>query len=107
MTRIIIRRVLEEIKMRIAIDQHKNIYEVEPRTYTDIRDTRCPVTGVDLSVSDDGDMVVEHVYNPLVMRTKEGNELGLCMRDDTIEMTVPGTNRHYRVDMKTGEIHEM
>ena len=93
--------------MRIAIDQHKNLYEDEPRTYTEIRDTRIPVTGVNLSVNDAGDMVAEHVYNPLILRTSEGNELGLCMRDDTIEMTVPGSDKHYRVDMKTGEIHEM
>jgi len=51
--------------------------------------------------------VLKKVYNPLILKTEEGNQLALCMRDDTIEMTVPGSGKHYQVNMVTGEIFKM
>lgn len=55
--------------------------------------------------SDEG-IVLElgEIFSNTVLRTSEGNELSVCMRDDTIELLVPGTGKWYRVNMKTGEI---
>jgi len=40
-----------------------------------------------LSVREDGLIELEEVYNPIVLKTKEGKEFGVCMRDYGIEVT--------------------
>lgn len=52
-------------------------------------------------------LVLQKIYNSAVLRTKEGNEFAICMRDDGFEMSVPGSDKWYRVDVETGEIKEM
>ena len=39
-----------------------------------------------INVNEGRDFVLEEVYLPVVLRTREGNEYGICMRDDTIEI---------------------
>jgi len=55
--------------------------------------------------------VLEEVYSGVLMRTDEGNEIGICMRDDTLEINVcPGgtdTENWWRVNMQTGRIECM
>jgi len=60
-----------------------------------------------LEVAQNYTVVLKEVFNPIILETEEGNQLVVCMRDDTIEMTVPGSDRHWRADMETGEIVEM
>ena len=53
-------------------------------------------------------IILEEVFNSIILRTAEGNEFAICMRDDTVEMKVCGDDPHtdewYRADMKTGEV---
>lgn len=54
-----------------------------------------------------GDLVLEEVYTGVLLRTKEGNEIGICMRDDTFEIVVlpQGKNgKWHHVNMETGLI---
>lgn len=51
-------------------------------------------------------IILKEIYCDTVLETEEGNQLSVVMRDDTIEMCVPG-KEHYRVDMKTGEIRKL
>lgn len=51
-----------------------------------------------------GNIVLKEVFNSVILETEEGNQLAVCMRDDTFEMKVVGTDKWYRVDPKTGDI---
>ena len=51
-----------------------------------------------------GTFVLKEVYNSVVLETKEGNKFAICMRDDTVEMKVVGSDKWYRANMDTGEI---
>ena len=58
---------------------------------------------------DGGTFVLEQIYNSILLRTREGNEFAICMRNDTVEMKVclgdPRQDRWYRANMQTGEIY--
>lgn len=56
---------------------------------------------------DGGTMVLKEVFNSVVFETKEGNRFALCMRDDTVEMTVVGSDKWYRANMAFGNIEEL
>jgi hypothetical protein len=45
-----------------------------------------------ISVTEKYDIQLEEVYNGVILKTKEGNTVGICMRDDTFEFTVKGVN---------------
>jgi hypothetical protein len=60
-----------------------------------------------ISVSEDGSLILEEVYNSVILRTSEGNELALCMRDDTIEMKTVKSDKWHRANMESGDIYEM
>ena len=58
-----------------------------------------------ISPDQDGTLILEEVYNGLEMRTNEGNKLGVCMRDDTFEITTEdkrGRMVHSRLDIESG-----
>lgn len=59
-----------------------------------------------VSVNEHGDLVLEEVYNSVILKTSEGNEIAICMRDDTFEMTVVGSGKWHRVNMQTGDIEK-
>jgi hypothetical protein len=52
--------------------------------------------------------IISQVYSGAFLETSEGNRIGFCMRDDTIEFTVipKGSDRRqgYRVNMQTLEV---
>ena len=50
---------------------------------------------------------LQEIYGNTVLETAEGNQLAICMRDDTIEMKVVGKGGWYRVNMQTGAIENM
>ena len=56
-------------------------------------------------------IILEEVYNGIMMRTSEGNRIGICMRDDTFEINIipKGSMEQnwWRVNMQTGVIEEM
>ena len=61
---------------------------------------------------DDGQTIrLREVYSGVKIETAEGNSIGVCMRDDTIEINVmPGgenTSNWWRVNMQTGTIIPM
>ena len=48
------------------------------------------------------------IYCNTVLETSEGNQVAICMRDDTIEFNI--INHHpcwYRINMQTGEVFPM
>lgn len=55
----------------------------------------------------DGNIVFKELYEPIVLETREGNRFVLAMRDDTIELSVVGSERFYRAEIETGEMVEM
>lgn len=64
-----------------------------------------------IRVAEDRTIVLEEVYSGVALRTSDGNELGICMRDDTFEINVMPGGRHtqnwWRVNMQDGSIASM
>jgi len=60
-----------------------------------------------LSIDEDYTIVLKEVFNSVVLETAEGNRFSVCMRDDTVEMTIPGSDRWFRANMETGDIEEL
>lgn len=67
-----------------------------------------------LSVDHDPDgsgIVLEEVFSGVLLRTEEGNAIGVCMRDDTLEINVipkgSEARNWWRVDMQDGTIKQM
>jgi hypothetical protein len=52
-------------------------------------------------------LVLKEIFCNTVLETEEGNRIAICMRDDTIEMSVVGSDMWYRADMQTGKIEEL
>ena len=44
------------------------------------------------------------IYGNTVLETEEGNEVAICMRDDTIEFNVVKFGNWYRINMQTGSV---
>lgn len=53
-----------------------------------------------VSVNEEGGLVLKEIYSGVLLQTKEGNEIGICMRDDTFEINVINThgNQWHRVN---------
>ena len=47
---------------------------------------------------------LQEIYCGVVLETREGNQISICMRDDTIEFNVIKFDKWYRINMQTGEI---
>jgi hypothetical protein len=54
-----------------------------------------------------GELELKEIYGDCILVTSEGNRLAIAMRDDTVEMSVVGSDVWYRADMQTGKIEEM
>ena len=54
---------------------------------------------------------LREIFSGVLLETQEGNQMGLCMRDDTIEINVlpngKNTNNWWRINMQTGQIKKM
>ncbi len=57
-----------------------------------------------VSVDQERNIVLKEIFNGVILETAEGNQLAICMRDDTFEMKLVGTDNWHRVDVKTGDI---
>jgi hypothetical protein len=60
---------------------------------------------------DDHAQVIKEVFSGAYIETAEGNRIGFCMRDDTVEFNVlpKGSDKSqwYRVNMQTLEVEKM
>lgn len=60
---------------------------------------------------DDSCLVIKEVYSGAMIETSEGNRIGFCMRDDTIEFNVipadSAKSQWFRVNMQTLEVEKM
>lgn len=54
---------------------------------------------------------LKEVFSGILLETEEGNQIGICMRDDTLEINVcpegKNSDNWWRVDMHTGQINKM
>ena len=50
---------------------------------------------------------LQEIYCNTVLETKEGNQVAVCMRDDTIEFNVIKHNKWYRINMQNGEVERL
>ncbi len=59
---------------------------------------------------EDRAIVIKEVFSGAYIETAEGNRIGFCMRDDTIEFNVlpkGGGSQWHRVNMQTLEVEKM
>ena len=61
-----------------------------------------------ISVDEERIIVLEEVFSGVTLKTCEGNQIGICMRDDTFEINVMPAGKHtnnwFRVNMQTETI---
>lgn len=64
-----------------------------------------------IETNEQGVIVLKEVFSGVLLETEEGNTLGVCMRDDTFEMTVTnkatGANTFLRPEMDQLEIQPL
>ena len=60
-----------------------------------------------VDVDEQGNIVLKEIYNSVILETEEGNQFAICMRDDTVEMTVVGSQQWYKANMQEGHIEEL
>jgi len=63
-----------------------------------------------IRVDEDGHLRLGESFSGAYIETSEGNLLGFCLRDDTVELNVlpaEGGSKFYRVNMQTLKIEEM
>jgi len=61
-----------------------------------------------IGVTEEHDLVLTEVFNGVMLRTSEGNEIGICMRDDTFEINIiTGNGGWYRINMQAGTIEKL
>lgn len=63
--------------------------------------------GMKIEVNDHGKFVLSEVYDTLFIKTRTGEEVALNTEGDTVTITVPGSDRWYRVVAETGEMEEI
>jgi hypothetical protein len=62
---------------------------------------------IEASGEDGGTIILKEVFCSAVLETAEGNKLAVCMRDDTVEMSVVGSEIWHRANMQTGSVDQM
>jgi hypothetical protein len=64
-----------------------------------------------IDTDEDGGIVIGEVFSGAYIETAEGNRIGFCLRDDTIEINVlpKGTDKSqwHRVNMQTLEVEKL
>lgn len=62
-----------------------------------------------IEIDESGTLVLKEVFSGVALETAEGNRIGVCMRDDTMEINVlpkgATESSWHRVNMQTGEIN--
>ena len=63
---------------------------------------------VNIGLSSEGPVLeLGEIYCNTVLKTSEGNKLAVCMREDTFEISLVGSNHWFRVDVHSGIIYAM
>ena len=64
---------------------------------------------IETKIAENGEFItsLQEIFCDTVLETEEGNKIAVCMRDDTVELSVVGSDKWYWADMRTGEIKEM
>ena len=62
---------------------------------------------IEASHIEGGTIILKEVFNSVIMETAEGNQIAICMRDDTFELTVVGSGDWYRADIKNGSFDRL
>ncbi len=61
-----------------------------------------------IDVDENRNIRLREVYNGILLETSEGNQLGICMRDDTFEINIMpkgiDTKNWQRINMQTGKV---
>jgi len=64
-----------------------------------------------ITIDEDHSIVIGEVFSGAYIETEEGNRIGFCLRDDTIEFNVlpkdGGKSQWHRVNMQTLEVEKM
>lgn len=64
-----------------------------------------------IDIDEHNNLRLREVFNGVLLETSEGNQIGVCMRDDTLEINVcpegKNTNNWWRVNMQTHGIERM
>jgi len=60
-----------------------------------------------IKIGEDDVLSLQEIFCNTVIETKEKNRIAICMRDDTIELSVVGSNRWYRANIETGSFEEI
>ena len=60
-----------------------------------------------IDIDEQGNLVAKEVLNSLILETAEGNQVAVCMRDDTIELCVMGSDQWYRADIELGTFEKL
>ena len=62
-----------------------------------------------VEIDEKGSIVLKEIYSGILLETKEGNQIGVCMRDDTFEINVLPKGfqgQWHRVNMQTTTIEK-
>ena len=61
-----------------------------------------------IEVSENGELLLTEIFSGVLMRTREGNEISICMRDDTFEINIiTYAGGWHRINMQDGTIRPM
>ena len=64
-----------------------------------------------IDIDEHNNLRLKEVYSGILLETEEGNQIGICMRDDTLEINVlpkgKNTDNWWRVNMQTHQIEPM
>jgi hypothetical protein len=64
-----------------------------------------------ITTDQEGNIKLKNVFSGVLLETSEGNQIGVCMRDDTVEINVcpkgEDTKNWWRVNMQTGNIEPL
>lgn len=64
-----------------------------------------------VKVDEQGDLVLSELFNGAVIETSNGNAIGICLRDDTVEINIlpVGYTKHswWRVNMEECTIEHL
>lgn len=64
-----------------------------------------------IDIDQHNNLRLKEVFTGVCLETEEGNQIGVCMRDDTLEINVmpngKDTKNWWRVNMQTGKIEAM
>ena len=54
--------------------------------------------------SEHGELILEEIYNPIILRTNSGEELSICMRDSGFEAKYYGDTQPVGIILQNGKV---